>query len=305
VRVTGFYAGTQNRKKISYTKNIKTMKKLNIFAVLILASASVNVMAQNEVNMNDFAYQMAKLQRSHYTDHVVYTVGDDPHEYTAGAMAKDGAYMGITIGGQHFDGHTTPFAGGVLGWEGGPRTPIKFEYNGTVTVGHYTKEADRDDKYAEFDSRLIGALCPYISKGKTFRWWLGGYFSYKLSFDYHKNESTYTTVRETEDEVITTTDKVGNDYEFKASSVGAGGYTEISFQPYMSRVSYRFYVGGGLQQRFYSDGNRFHPEFFGGVRICYNFSASKLWDQSFLQKTGLTKKQAKKLSKKSATVKNY
>ena len=279
------------------------MKKY-IFAVFA-SMASINVMAQNEANLNDFAYQMAKLDKCHYTDHVVYSVGDDPHEYTAGAMQKDGAYLGFTGGGQYFDGHLTPYAGGVLGWEGGPRTPIKFEYVGTATVGHYTDQADRNNKYVEFDSRLIGALCPYTSANKQWRWWIGGYFSYKLSFDYHKNESEYVTIRETEDEVITTTDKVGNDYEFKASSIGAGGYTELAYQPYMSRWSYRFYVGGGLQQRFYSDGNRFHPEFFGGFKICYNFSASKLWDKSFLNRTGLTKKQAMKLSKKSATVKNY
>ena len=278
------------------------MKK-HIFTIALvfgMANAAV-VNAQNEANLNDYAYQIAKFEQSHYTDHVVYSVGDDPHEYTAGSLAKNGAYIGGGLGVQNFDGHTSPEGGIVLGWEGGKRVPVKFEYNGTLTVGYYTKKADRNNQYVAFDSRMIGAVCVGTSSNKQWRFWIGGYFSYKLSFDYHENNQTTTTVRETDSEIITTIDKLANNYEFKASSMGVGGYAEVGYTPYMSRWSYRLYGGAGTQQRFYDDGNRFHPEFFGGLKIVYNFSVASMWDKTFLQKTGLSKKQAKKLSKERAS----
>ena len=285
------------------------MKTNKIFAAIVFGfvACATSVNAQENVNLNDFAYQMAKFEKSHYTDHVVYSYADDPHEYTAGSLAKHGAYIGGGLGVQNFDGHTSPEGGVVLGWEGGKRVPVKSEYNGTLTVGFYTKEADRDNKYAAFDSRMIGAVCLGTSSNKQWRFWLGAYFSYKLSFDYHENNSTTTTVRETDSEIVTTIDQIGNNYEFKASSMGVGGYAEVGYTPYMSHWSYRLYAGFGTQQRFYDDGNRFHPEAFGGLKIVYNFSVASMWDKVFLQKTGLSKKQAKKLSKQRAkmAVSNY
>lgn len=282
------------------------MKTNKIFAAIVFGMAMFNVAsvnAQNEAGLNDFAYQMQKLKKERYTDQVVYTVGDDAHEYTAGARPKHGAYIGITGGIQHFDGHLTPMGGAVVGWEG---RHIGFEYNGTFTVGNYTTEADRDNKYVEFDSRLMMKFKLVANSDQSWQLWFDPYFSYKLSFDYHKNESTTTTVRETDSEIITTIDQIGSDYEFKASSMGVGGQLELVYRPYMSPWAFRLYGGAGTQQRFYDDGNRFHPEFFGGFKVTYNFNAGAIWDKAFLQKTGLSKKQAKKLSKQQAKmIANY
>lgn len=280
------------------------MKTNKIFAAIVFGMAMFNVASVNAQttgeadDLNDFAYQMQKLKKERYTDQVVYTKGDDPKEYTAGARPKHGAYFGLTAGLQHFDGHLTSMGGGVIGWEG---RHVGFEYDGTFTVGNYTDEADRDNKYVEFDSRLMFKVKLAANTSQSWQVWFDPYFSYKLSFDYHENASTTTTVRETDDEVITTVDRLSNNYEFKASSMGAGAQLEVVYRPYMSPWAFRLYGGGGVQQRFYDDGNRFHPEFFGGVKVTYNFNAASIWDGSFLKKTGLSKKQAIKLGKERAS----
>jgi hypothetical protein len=277
------------------------MKTNKIFAAIVFGfvACATSVNAQENVNLNDFAYQMAKLEKNHYTDHVVYSYADDPHEYTAGARAKHGAYIGLTGGAQYFDGHVSPMGGVVVGWEG---KHIGFEYDGTFAVGHYTEEADRNNPFVEFDSRLMMKFKVLANNSQSWQLWIDPYFSYKLSFDYHENNSSTTTVRETDTEIITTIDKLANNYEFKASSMGVGLRLELVHRPYMSPWAFRGYIGSGTQQLFYSDGNRFHPEFFGGFAVTYNFDASAIWDGSFLQKTGLSKKQAKKLSKERARV---
>lgn len=279
------------------------MKK-SVFAIVAMVAFMAcgnQVQAQNKLGLDDFEYQVTKFENSHYTDHVVYSVGSDPHEYTAGSLAKHGAYIGLVGGVKNFDGHTVPYGGGVIGWEGGRRMPVKFEYNAVFSQGHYTDEADRKNDYVEFDSHLIAAVCVYTSQNKQWRFWLGGYGSYKLSFDYHETENTTVTVRETEEEIVTTTDKLLSNIEVKASSLGFGGYAEVGYTPYMSHFSYRLYGGFGRQQRFYDNGNRWHNEGFGGVKVVYNFNAAEMWDKGFLAKTGLSKKQAKKLSKSQAS----
>jgi hypothetical protein len=105
------------------------MKKSYIFGLVFGFVACATSVNAQEANLNDFAYQMAKLEKSHYTDHVVYSYADDPHEYTAGARAKHGAYIGLTGGAQYFDGHVSPMGGVVVGWEG---KHIGFEYDGTL-----------------------------------------------------------------------------------------------------------------------------------------------------------------------------
>lgn len=271
------------------------------FAVVIASMASVSpVNAQNKLGVNDVDYQITKFEATHFVDKVVYSVGNDAHEYTAGELAKDGAYIGINGGVQSFDGHFEPFVGGSLGWDGGKKVPLGFEYMGTFNKGSYTDEADRSNSYVEFDSKFIGKLRLFTNQKKNFQVYLDGYFSYKLNFDYHKNESEVVTVKETETEIVTTHEKVGNDYEFKGSSMGYGAMLELVYRPWMSRHSFRFFAGGGQQQRYYDDGNRWKPEFFAGLKWTYNFSAAELWDQAFLRKAGLTKKQAKKLSKQQA-----
>ena len=279
------------------------MKKIYFaVATIIAALASVNVNAQNKLGVNDVDYQITKFEQTHFVDKVVYSAGSDAHEYTAGELAKDGAYIGLSGGGQYFDGHFEPFIGASLGWDGGKKVPLGFEYMGTFNRGTYTDEADRSNSYVEFDSKFIGKLRLYTSQNKVFQLYLDGYFSYKLNFDYHKNESEKVTVKETDDEIITTKEKLGNDYEFKGSSMGYGAMLEAVIRPWMSRHSFRIFAGGGQQQRYYSNGNRWKPEFFAGVKWTYNFSAAELWDQAFLKKAGLTKKQAKKLSKQQRVV---
>jgi len=273
------------------------MKK-NIFTVVfgfvaLFFATSAN--AQNDAKLDDFAYQMAKFQKAHYTDNVVYTVGDDPHEYTAGSMAKHGAYIGVLGGMQSFDGHLVPFLGGDLGWDG---KHLGFEYQGSFAVGNYTEHADRSNKYVEFNSKLVAKVKVLADKKNTWQLWLGAYGSYKLNFDYHENGSSNTTVKETETEIITTVEELGGDYEVKASTMGYGGQLELVYRPYMSKFNFRFFGGFGQQQRFYEDGNKFHPEAFAGVKITYNFNAKSMWDKNFLKKNNLTKKQAKKLSKR-------
>jgi len=274
-------------------------------AVASMASFSTVASAQNKLGVNDVDYQITKFEATHFVDKVVYSAGSDAHEYTAGELAKDGAFVGFNGGCQYFDGVYAPFIGGSLGWDGGKRVPLGFEYMGTFNRGTYTDEADRSNSYVEFDSKFIGKLRLYTSLNKVFQLYLAGYFSYKLNFDYHKNESEIITVRENEEEIITTHEKVGNDYEFKGSSMGYGAMFEAVIRPWMSRHSFRIFAGGGQQQRYYDDGNRWKPEFFAGVKWTYNFSAAELWDKAFLQKTGLTKKQAKKLSKASRAISAY
>lgn len=279
------------------------MKK-SIFAIaLVVASmASVNVNAQNKLGVNDVDYQITKFETTHFVDKAVYSAGLDAHEYTAGELAKDGAFGGFNGGCQYFDGHFEPFIGVSLGWDGGKKVPLGFEYMGTFNRGTYTDEADRSNSYVEFDSKFVGKLRLYTSLNKVFQVYLDWYFSYKLNFDYHENESEVVTVKETETEIITTHEKVGNDYEFKGSSMGYGGMFEAVIRPWMSRHSFRIFAGGGMQQRYYNDGNRWKFEAMAGVKWTYNFSAAELWDQAFLQKTGLSKKQVKKLSKQQRVV---
>ena len=280
------------------------MKKFfAIVAVAFMACGNIN--AQNKLGLNDVDYQITKMESTHFVDKVIYNVGADSHEYTAGELAKDGAWFGINGGCQYFDGHYEPFVGGSLGWDGGVKVPLGFEYMGTFNRGTYTDEADRNNSYVEFDSKFIGKLRLYTSQKKNFQVYLDGYFSYKLNFDYHENASEIVTVKETETEIITTHEKVGNDAEFKGSSMGYGAMLEFVYRPWMSRHSFRAFVGAGQQQRYYDDGNRWKFEAMAGVKWSYNFSAAELWDKTFLQKSGLTKSQAKKLSKQSKTVQWY
>lgn len=276
------------------------MKK-SVFAIAMVAfMACGNVNAQNKLGLNDKEGLSKQLTYS-YTDAISYCVGSDPNGYYANYQAKHGTYGGLGGGVKNFDGRTVPYGEVVLGWEGGPKMPVKFEYNGILSQGHYTREADRDNDYVEFDSHLIVAACVYTSQNKQWRFWLGGYGSYKLSFDYHETVNTTVTVRETEEEIVTTTDKLLSNIEVKASSLGFGGYAEVGYTPWMSRFSYRLYGGFGRQQRFYDNGNRWHNEAFGGIKIVYNFSVAKVWDEAFLKKTGLSKSQVKKLSKSQAS----
>lgn len=272
-------------------KNILTV----VFGFVALFFVATSANAQNDARLDDYAYQMAKLQKGHYTDNVVYTVGDDPHEYTAGSMAKHGAYFGVLGGVQSFDGHVVPFLGGDLGWDG---KHLGFEYQGTFAKGDYTEDADRNNPYVEFNSRLVAKVKVLANKKQSWQLWLDAYGSYKLNFDYHENSASSTTIKETDDKIITTIEKLGSNYEVKASTMGYGVQLELVHRPYMSKWNFRFFGGFGQQQRFYEDGNRFHPEAFGGMKITFNFNAKSMWDKNFLKKNNLTKRQAKKLAKR-------
>ena len=277
------------------------MKKL--FFAIVAALACVSPVNAQESKSNDEA--ILRLLEYNYTDAYTYSEGTSPEEKKARILGKHGANLGIGAGVKNFDGRTVPYIEGVIGWEGGPKMPVKFEYNAIFSQGHYTWEADRDNDYVEFDSHLIVAACVATTHNKQWRFWLGGYGSYKLSFDYHENENTTTTVRETETEIIKTTETLIDNIEVKASSLGFGAYAEVGFTPWMSRISYRLYGGFGRQQRFYDDGNRWHNEAFGGVKVVYNFSVANVWDRAFLKKNGLTKSDVKKLSKTRSTVSLY
>jgi hypothetical protein len=278
------------------------MKKL-FFAIVAVASMSFSTVNAQESKSNDEA--ILRLLEYNYTDAYTYSEGTSPEEKKARILGKHGAYIGIGGGVKNFDGRTVPYGEVVLGWEGGPKMPVKFEYNGILSQGHYTREADRTNDYVEFDSHLIAAVCLGTTHNKQWRFWLGAYGSYKLSFDYHENENTTTTIRETESEIIKTTETLTDNIEVKASSLGFGAYAEVGYTPWMSRISYRLYGGFGRQQRFYDDGNRWHNEAFGGVKIVYNFSVANVWDKAFLKKNGLTKSDVKKFSKVRRTVELY
>jgi len=278
------------------------MKKNIFFAIVCLAMNAAVANAQNEANLSDFDYMSQKLANRTYTDHYLYSVGDDPHEYSCCTLQKHGAYFGIDAGIQNFDGHTVPNVGAVVGWEG---KWLGFEYNGTFCQGDYTEEADRTNKYVEFDSRLSPKVKVLDSRDHQWQLWLGLYGCYKLNFNYNKNESVNKTVTETEDEIITTTESFFQDIEVKGSSLGFGGQAWVKYRPYMSKFNFALTVFGGRQQRFYIDGNRWHNEFGAEFQVTYNFNAQKIWDQAFLQKTGLSKKDVKKLNKARRTVSLY
>lgn len=286
------------------------MKKSVIFALVVTATmASVNASAQQlngrdclKDSLNDFRYMSQKMADKYYTDHYLYSKGEDPHEYSCCTMEKHGAFIGIVGGVQSFDGHVVPNVGPTVGWDG---KYLGFDYVGTFTKGDYTEKADRSNSYVEFDSKLAIKVKLLDNHSHSWQLWLGAYGSYKLNFDYHKNESSTVIVRETEDEIITTTDKVASDIEVKGSSMGYGGQLELVFRPYMSKVNYRLCVWGGQQQRFYDDGNRWHPEFGAEVKVTFNFNAQKIWDKEFLKKTGLSKKEVKKLNKTRQTISLY
>lgn len=281
------------------------MKKSVIIAAVVAAMACVNVNAQepqNKLGLTDFGYRTTQLEKRYYTDHYWYSVGTDPNEYKNCTLQKHGAFIGLVAGVQTFDGKVTPNVGGTVGWEG---KHLGFDYVGTFTKGDYTEEADRSNSYVEFDSKLAIKAKLLDTNAHDWQLWLGAYGSYKLNFDYHKNESEVITVKETETEIITTKEKVGNDYEFKGSSMGYGGQLELVYRPYMSKVQYRLVAWGGMQQRYYDDGNRFKPEFGAEFKVTFNFNAQKIWDLEFLKKTGLSKKQVKEYNKMRRTVSLY
>lgn len=280
------------------------MKKNVFFAIVCgLAMNAVVANAQNnEAGLSDFDYMSQKLASRFYTDHYVYSVGEDPKEYSCCTQPKHGAYIGASVGVRHFDGHTDPTVGVIVGWES---KVLGFEYTGDFSKGSYTKEADRNNSYAEFDSRLSPKVKVLDTRNHQWQLWIGVYGSYKLNFNYNKEESTNTTITETETEIVTTTKYVFSDVEVKGSSMGYGGQAWIKYRPYMSKFNFALTIYGGRQQRFYINGNRWHNEFGAQLQITYNFNAQKIWDQTFLKKTGLSKKDVKRLNKARRTVSLY
>ena len=277
------------------------MKKLVSIAVVLFASmASVN--AQNNVLGLDDTSEMVRYMNDNYVDIDEAGVPGTTQSINIRFLKKNGAYVGATAGMQYFNEHFVPFAGAVIGWEGGPKCPIKFEYNGTFNRGNYTKYAHRDNDYLEMDSRGIAAICLYTTPNKQWRFWGGGYFDYKLNFDYHKNEYQTVTVKETDTEIVTTKEKYGSEFEVKGSSMGGGLYGEIAYYPRMSHFSIRGFGGFGWQQRFYEDGNRWHKQAFAGIKVTYNFEASKVYNQSLMKLTGKSKKGIRKAIKNHETV---
>lgn len=274
------------------------MKK-SIFAVLFFAFASVaSVNAQitaseDKIVFNDPDYS-AKLAQRYYTDHYLYSYAEHPEEFDCCALKKHDVFVGFTGGFQYFDGHFVPNVGATIGWEG---KTLGFDYIGTFAKGDYTDEADRSNSYVEFDSKL--ALKVKIWDNETHSWqvWGGAYGSYKLNFDYHKNESSTTTITETETEIVKKTDTFFNDYEFKGSTMGAGGLLELILRPYMSKVNYRLRAWAGAQQRYYDDGNSFKFEYGAQLIVTVNFNAQKVWDTVFLKNSGVSKKQVKEYNK--------
>lgn len=279
------------------------MKNIKIFAVAIALVAGINtVNAQNEADLSDFNYMSQKLASRTYTDHYLYSVGEDPHEYSCCTLQKHGAYIGAAGGVRNFDGHTDPTLGVVVGWEG---KTLGFEYTGDFSKGSYTEEADRSNSYLEFDSRLSPKVKVFDTNNHDWQLWLGIYGSYKLNFNYNKNENTSTKVVETETEIVKTTESVFQDIEVKGSSMGFGAQAWIKYRPYMSKFNFALTVYGGRQQRYYLDGNRWKNEFGAELQVTFNFNAQKLWDEAFLQKTGLSKKDVKRMNKARRTVSLY
>lgn len=266
------------------------MKK-NILLIATIAFSTVCnfAKAQETSDFTDNEY-WAKWEESHYHDRIVASVGDDPRELIVGAQVKHGAFIGLTVGGQMFDGNFAPMGGVEGGWEG---KHLGITYYGTFAKGNYTTEADRSNPYTEFDSKLQLKGKVWGNKTQSVQLWLGAYGSYKLNFDYHKSENTY--VVETPDEITTTTQQ--QNFEVKGSTMGYGAMAELVIRPFMSKINYRVYAGVGQQQRYYMTGNRWHTEFFVGVAVTYNFNASSIWNTGLLKKAGLSKKEAKKLSK--------
>lgn len=270
------------------------MKKLVVAAVAALFTTVVNAQVNDgAVQFNDPDYS-AKLSQRYYTDKYLYSYGEFVNEFDCASLKKHGTFIGIVAGVQTFDGKVTPNVGATVGWEG---KWYGFDYVGTFAKGDYTSEADRSNSYVEFDSKLAIKLKLLDTKKHNWQLWLGAYGSYKLNFDYHENSNTVVTVRETEDEIVTTTDKVGSNYEFKGSTMGYGGQLELVYRPYMSKFNYRLLAFGGMQQRYYDDGNSFKPEFGAEVKVTYNFDAQMIWDTVFLKNSGVTKKQVKEYNK--------
>lgn len=279
------------------------MKKNVFFAIVCgLAMNAVVANAQNEAGLSDFDYMSQKLASRTYTDHYLYSVAEDPKEYSCCTLQKHGAYFGAGAGVRNFDGHTDPTLGVIVGWEG---KWLGFEYAGDFSKGSYTEEADRSNDYLEFDSRLSPKVKVFDTKNHDWQLWAGLYGSYKLNFNYNQNQNTTTKVVETESEIVKTTESVFQDIEVKGSSMGFGAQLWLKYRPYMSKFNFALTIYGGKQQRYYLDGNRWHNEFGAQFQVTYNFNAQKIWDEAFLKKTGLSKKDVKRLNKARRTVSLY
>jgi hypothetical protein len=67
------------------------MKKNIIIAAIAAMAMNTVANAQNEAGLSDFDYMSQKLASRTYTDHYLYSVAEDPKEYSCCTLQKHGA----------------------------------------------------------------------------------------------------------------------------------------------------------------------------------------------------------------------